>query len=214
MAGLAGRGVSAAGAAPRAGKPLPARTLPLPRRLRMRVDDMCQAHRCAGGIQPYADHRVGSRRAKGGAPSAAAALGCQSLGALSGGAVRRRAPQRACRRVSSPCSQRRRRTDNGLDGSPPVSMYRRRRRIPHGHTRPPAARVSFAATSDSRDTRRGKARPQRDCRVGLRDQRGSQKTMRRARFPRDVRGSKNEMRAAGGRRQPKAIWQVVPDRVV
>jgi len=29
----------------------------------------------------------------------------------------------------------------------------------HGQTRPPAARVSFAATSDSRDTRRGKARP-------------------------------------------------------
>ena len=40
----AGRGGSAAGAAPRAGKPLPARTLPLPRRLRTRVDDMCQAH--------------------------------------------------------------------------------------------------------------------------------------------------------------------------
>ena len=29
----------------------------------------------------------------------------------------------------------------------------------HGQPRPPAARVSFAATSDSRDTRRGKARP-------------------------------------------------------
>jgi hypothetical protein len=37
----AGRGASAAGAAPRAGKARPARTLSLPRRLRMRVDDMC-----------------------------------------------------------------------------------------------------------------------------------------------------------------------------
>ena len=38
----------------------------------------------------------------------------------------------------------------------------------HGQAGPPAVRVSFAATSDSRDTRSCKARPQRDCRVGLR----------------------------------------------
>ena len=38
---FAGRGASAAGAAPRAGKALPARTLSLARRLRVRVDDMC-----------------------------------------------------------------------------------------------------------------------------------------------------------------------------
>src|SRR5258706_3549367 len=38
-----------------------------------------------------------------------------------------------------------------------------------GQPRPPAAGVSFAATSDSRDTRSCKARPQCDCRVGLRD---------------------------------------------
>ena len=43
-----------------------------------------------------------------------------------------------------------------------------------------APRVSFAATSDSRDSRSGKARPQRDCRAGLGTQRGSQNTMRRA----------------------------------
>jgi hypothetical protein len=58
----------------------------------MRADDMCQAHRCAGGIQVYADHSAGSRRE-------------ESLGALSGFALRRRAPHRAGRRDSSPCTK-------------------------------------------------------------------------------------------------------------
>jgi hypothetical protein len=79
--------------------------------------------------------------------------------------------------------------------------------------RRPAARVSFAATSDSRDTRRCKARPQRDCRAGLGTEAPQRASVRagdppsagrriqcegRA-FPRDVRGSKNGMRAAGRR---------------
>ena len=153
----AGRGASAAGAAPRPGKPLPAHTLPRPRRLRMRVDDICQAHRCAGGLQRYADHRVGSRRE-------------ESLGAVSGCAVRRRAPQRAGRRVSPPCCGRRV-PDLTTDGRWPYNPPQVLLPMPsaHGQPRPPAARVSFAATSDSRDTRRAKARPQRDCRVRLRD---------------------------------------------
>jgi hypothetical protein len=44
----AGRMGSPSGAAPRAGKALALRTLTMPRRARMRVDDTCHAHRCAG----------------------------------------------------------------------------------------------------------------------------------------------------------------------
>ena len=52
---IGGRAGSSAAAAPRAGKPLPAHTLSLPRRVGMRVGGTGQAHRCAGG-------RVGSTR--------------------------------------------------------------------------------------------------------------------------------------------------------
>ena len=68
-------------------------------------------------------------------------------------------------RPRSPAAPSRETTDRVRKPPPPVT---------------PAVRVSFAATSDSRDTRSGKARPERDCRVGLGTLRGSQKTMRRA----------------------------------
>jgi hypothetical protein len=64
---------------------------------------------------------------------------------------------------------------------------------------PPAARTSFAATSDSRDTHRCKARPERDCRAGHGPARVAKDGAEGAAFPRDVRGSKNEVRGAGGR---------------
>jgi hypothetical protein len=156
----AGRGGSAAGAAPRAGKALPAHTLSMPRRVRMRLADTCQAHRCAGGHQIDADHSDGTRRAKAGSP-----------GALSGCAVWRRAPHRAGRRVSPPC-----RGQPGAHLNNTAFWLLPCLRQPT----PPAAHTSFAATSDSRDTRSCKARPERDCRVGLGTQRGSQKTRRRA----------------------------------
>src|SRR5262245_41354587 len=63
---------------------------------------------------------------------------------------------------------------------------------------PPAACVSVAATSDSRETRRGKARPQRDCRAGHGPARVAEDDAEGAALPRDVRGSKTEMHVAGG----------------
>jgi hypothetical protein len=79
----------------------------------------------------------------------------------------------------------------------------------------PTLRVSFAATSDSRDTRRGKARLRLDvarhtlsgvegcsmtAAMGWGPYAGRTKRGGRRAFPRDVRGSKNEMRDAGARR--------------
>jgi len=59
---------SPSGAAPRAGKPLAPHTLTQSRRVRMCVDDRCQAHRCAGravggrGSQrPNSPRRIGAR---------------------------------------------------------------------------------------------------------------------------------------------------------
>jgi hypothetical protein len=87
----------------------------------------------------YADHRVGSRRE-------------ESLGALSGFALRRRAPHRAGRRDSSPCTRGPRRSDkvepervgDGLDrsgqrrdeqGSEVVSIRLACQRSPHPRCR-------------------------------------------------------------------------------
>ena len=77
----------------------------------MRVDDICQAHRCAGGIQVYADHTVGSRAE-------------ESLGALSGFALRRRAPHRAGRRDSSPCTKGQRQLTTYASASPVGTLVR------------------------------------------------------------------------------------------
>jgi hypothetical protein len=150
-----GRAGSTSAAAPHAGKSLAARTLSVPRRLRMPVDDTCQAHRCAGrAVGIYADHTARSRRE-------------ESPRALSGCALRRRAPHRVGRRPRSPAARGRR---------------RRASRSPRPRTR---------VTRD-----RSKARPQRDGRAGLGTeapqragvrvggpaQRGSRTTLRRARF--------------------------------
>ena len=159
-----GRAGSPSAAAPHAGKALAAHTLPLSRRLRMRVDDTCQAHRCAGRVVGInADHTARSRRA-------------ESPRALSGCALRRRAPHRVGRRPRSPATQRR---------------LRRAARSPRPRTR---------VTRES-----GKARPQRDGRVGLGTQRGSQTTLRRARFstrrPREQeRDARRRRRGAAGER--------------
>jgi hypothetical protein len=161
---------------------------------------MCQAHRCAGAIQPYADHRAGSRRDHAGSPARHPHWGANRWA---------RFPAAHCGALrNAPAAESPRPVVNaGTDRTPdwrwldnPATGSRRRREGGCGQT-PPAARVSFAATSDSRDRRSGKARPQRDCRVGLRDPtRVAKANAEGAAFPRDVRGSKNEMRAAGGGR--------------
>jgi hypothetical protein len=87
-----------------------------------------------------ADHNGGSRRD-------------ESAGALSGCAEQRRAPHRVAPRPHPPAPARR------CDNVPAV-------RSPWMWV--PAPRVSFAATSDSRDSRSDKARLQPDCRVGHR----------------------------------------------
>ena len=101
-----GRAGSPSAAAPHAGKSLAAHTLPLPRRVRMRVDDTCQAHqmRRAGRWELRGSQRPNSPRVRG-VPGAAAALGCQSPRALSGCALRRRAPHRVGRQPRSPAAR-------------------------------------------------------------------------------------------------------------
>jgi hypothetical protein len=69
-----------------------------------------------------------------------------------------------------------------------------------------APRVSFAATSDSRDSRSCKARLQRDCRAGLGTQRGSPRTMRKAQlFHATSAGARTRCVA----RLPRSQWNTV-----
>jgi hypothetical protein len=106
-----------------------------------------------------ADHSGGSRRD-------------ESPGALSGCAKRRRAPHR----VGPPPRSSTRSISSAW--MTVLSMCRPGRH--HSATLAAAPRVSFAATSDSRDSRSCKARLKPDCRAGLGTQRGSRRTMPKA----------------------------------
>ncbi len=99
----AGQADSPAGAAPRAGKAPAPRALSAPRRVRMRVDDTCQAHRCAGrAVGQRGSHRPNSPRGIGARAFRLRGVSARCASRLPTNPLALRDPRRCAGGVASP----------------------------------------------------------------------------------------------------------------